>query len=507
MDFLEPGQTCWRIEQASRVAFLVDVQDYFAAVRSVLPTARRSIHLIGWGFDPRTRMQPDGFERPHDPDELGELLIALANDRPDLDVRLLIWKSALPIAASQEFFPHRARAWFKHSKVKFRLDDAVPLGGCHHQKVLVIDDRIAFCSGGDFGTDRWDTIAHLDDDARRIDPNLAYHPPRHEVTMMVDGPAARALGDHVRKRWLRATGETVEPPANDASDVIPIDAWPDFVPVAMREAPVAIARTEPAWHKQPLVEEWKALTLRSIAMAERTLYLENQYFTSPIIAEALARRLADPDGPEIVLISTEHSPSYFDKITMDRARSIAVRRLREADVFGRLRILAPHTAHGKPIIVHAKVTIVDDRLARIGSANLNNRSGGLDTEIELAVEANDAAHAQAITTLRNRLVGHYFGRSAADIATAIERRGGLIGAIDHLNTHGRLTQITPLKLGRFTRFIAAYHLGDPGGFGDAWKPIERRRLLDASVRAIAQAPISKSITKGRWSEAIRVEGS
>jgi phosphatidylserine/phosphatidylglycerophosphate/cardiolipin synthase-like enzyme len=496
MDFLEPGQTCWRIDQSNRVAFLVDVQDYFAAVRAVLQTARRSIHLIGWGFDPRTRLQPDGFERPHDPDELGEMLIALADSRPDLDVRLLIWKSALPIAASQEFFPHKARAWFKNTRVKFRLDDSVPLGGCHHQKVLVIDDEIAFCSGGDFGVDRWDTVAHLDDDARRIDPSLDYHPPRHEVTMMVDGAAARALGDHVRKRWLWATGETVKP-LPEARGVDAPDLWPDFVSAAMRNAPVGVVRTEPAWHGRPLVEEWMALTLRSIALAERTLYLENQYFTSPVIAEALARRLTDANGPEIVLVSTEHSPSYFDKITMDRARSIAVRRLREADVFGRLRLLSPHTPHGKPIIVHAKVTIVDDRLVRIGSANLNNRSGGLDTEIELAIEAQAGEHSAAIIGLRNRLVGHYFGRSAADVATAIERRGGLIGAIDQLNTRGRLTQIAPLKLGRVAKFIAAYHLGDPTGVEDAWKPIKRRETLNARVRAIAQAPTSKSITSGK----------
>ena len=272
---------------------------------------------------------------------------------------------------------------------------------------------------------------------------------------------------------------------------------PDFVAPALTEAPVGIARTEPAWRDQPLVEEWRTLTLRSIAMAKRTLYLENQYFTSPTIAEALARKLADPAGPEIVLVSTEHSPSYFDKMTMDRARSIAVRRLREADVFGRLRMLCPHTAHGKPIIVHAKVTIVDDKLVRIGSANLNNRSGGLDTEVELAIEAQTEGHSAAIVALRNRLVGHYFGRSAADVATGFARRGGLIAAIDQLNTRGRLTSIEPLKLGPLAKFVAAYHLGDPTGVGDAWKPVKRRQLLDAEVRAIAQAPISKSITSGK----------
>jgi phosphatidylserine/phosphatidylglycerophosphate/cardiolipin synthase-like enzyme len=311
--------------------------------------------------------------------------------------------------------------------------------------------------------------------------------------MMVDGAAARALGELVRRRWLRATGETIAPPAGDASP----DSWPDFVTPAMTNAPVAVVRTEPAWRGQPLVEEWRRLTLRSIAMAERTLYLENQYFTSPIIAEALARKLTDPAGPEVVLVSTEHSPSYFDRLTMDRARSIAVRRLREADVFGRLHMLCPRTSRGKPIIVHAKVTIVDDRLVRIGSANLNNRSGGLDTEVELAIEAQTPAHSDAIVALRNRLVGHYFGRSASDVGAVIERRGGFISAIDQLNTRGRLAPIQPLKLGRLARFVAAYHLGDPAGVADAWKPIRRRRLLDAGVRAIAQTPTSKSITSGR----------
>jgi phosphatidylserine/phosphatidylglycerophosphate/cardiolipin synthase-like enzyme len=502
MDFLRPGETCWRIDQADRVAFLVDVQDYFGAVRTALGRARRSIQLIGWGFDPRTRLQPDGFEAGDEPDEMGRVLIDLSRERPHLDIHVLIWKSALPIAASQEFFPHKAQAWFLGTRVKFRLDDAVPLGGCHHQKVLVIDDEIAFCSGGDFGVDRWDTVAHLDDDARRIDPSQGHHPPRHEVTMMVQGPAARALGDLCRERWRRSTGETLAAPI-DHERSPQADPWPSQYPPALLDAPVAIARTEPAWGGRPAVQEWMALTLRSIALARRTLYLENQYFTSPIIAEAMAKRLAEPDGPEIVLISTEHSPSYFDKLTMDRTRAIVIRRLQRADVFGRFRAYSPHTPTGRPVIVHAKVSIVDDRLLRIGSANLNNRSGGLDTEVELAIEARSETDSAAIVALRNRLVGHYFGRTAADVAHAIERRGGLIGAIDQLNARGRFAPIEALKLGPIASFIAAYHLGDPLGVGDAWKPLKRRRMLDEAVRRIAAGPASpqlassKSITSGK----------
>ena len=480
MSILRPGETCWRIEHADRAAFLVDTQDYFTAVSAALAKAQHSVILLGWGFDPRTRLHPDGFEGPDDPDEIGHVLIRLARERPDIDIRLLIWKSALPVAISQHFFPHRSRAWFKGTSVKFVLDNAVPLAACHHQKVLVIDDAVAFCGGGDFGIDRWDTLAHADSDTRRLDPDQNQHPPRHEVVMMVDGPAAKGLGELARERWRHGTGETVVPPPRRLTD-----AWPDTVRPNLASPRVAIVRTQPAWRRSSQIEEWRKLTLRSIAEARQTLYLENQYFTSPVIAEALAKRLAEPGGPQIVLVSAAHSPSYFDKLTMDRTRSMMLRRLYAADVFGRFRALSPFTPSGKPIVVHAKVTIVDDRLVRIGSANLNNRSGGLDTECELAVEAQNAETAEAITTLRNRLAGHYIGRSAADLATAIARHGGLIGAIDALNHGGRLRPIERAKLGPISRFIAAYHLGDPTGPSDDFAPLKRRRHLDAQIRAIA----------------------
>ena len=118
---------------------IIDNEAYFTAIFHALEKAQHSVLLLGWGFDPRTRLFPDGFDGPNDPDEVGRILVELARARPDLDIRLLIWRSALPIAASQEFFPHRARRFFRGTPVKFRLDDAVPFGACHHQKVLVID--------------------------------------------------------------------------------------------------------------------------------------------------------------------------------------------------------------------------------------------------------------------------------------------------------------------------------------------------------------------------------
>jgi phosphatidylserine/phosphatidylglycerophosphate/cardiolipin synthase-like enzyme len=483
---LRPGETCWRTARADRVAFLVDNQAYFAAVAAALQKARRSILLLGWGFDPRTRLFPDGYDGPDDPDEVGRVLVELARARPELDVRLLIWKSALPIAAQQQWFPHKAREWFKGTPVKFRLDDKVPFGACHHQKVLVIDDRLAFCGGGDISVDRWDTPGHLDDDERRIMPDQEYHEPRHEVMAMVDGQAARAFADLARQRWLRVDGEVLAPPPDAGGD-----PWPDHVPPALLQVNIAIARTEPAWKNRPLVSEIRKLTLDCIAEAKDTIYLENQYFTSPVVTEALAARLGDPEGPQVVLISTGRSPSWFDQLTMDRARGAMIWRLRSADVFGRFRALWPSTSGGKTVIVHSKVSVIDDRIARIGSANLNNRSGGFDTECELAVECDDEESRRAITAFRDRLVGHFMGCTGDAVAKAREDNGGLVGAIDTLNRErGRLNVIEPPGTSPLGEFITRNHLGDPQDTQDSWRPNRRRERLYEELRAIDSGDLS-----------------
>ncbi|MHB8529568.1 MAG: phospholipase D-like domain-containing protein [Caulobacteraceae bacterium] len=499
MSFLEPGETCWRIEAAGRLAFLIDYQSYFSALEAALKVARRQILLIGWSFDPRTRLAPDGLVRSGAPDEIGRRLIEVCAQRPALDVRVLIWRSALAISATQGFFPHRAKDWFKGTGVAFALDDTVPFGACHHQKVVVIDDEVAFCSSGDLCGDRWDTPAHLDRDTRRLSPGGRLHAPRHELSIIAEGPIAAAMGDLARERWRLAGGEKVAPPSGPVAD-----PWPRGLAADIDGAQVAIARTLPAWRGCAGVHEIARLTVAAIAGARRRLYMENQYFTSPLVAEALAARLTDPQGPEVVLITTHRSVSYFDRLTMDRTRAIFIWRLLAADVFGRLRIMAPFTGEGRPIIVHAKAMIVDDALVRIGSANLNNRSQGFDTECELALEAANEDQRRAIETLADRLLGHWLGRDAADVARARERRGGLIAALDELNHGQRLRRIEPAKLGPLGAFIAEFHLGDPVSVADSWAIRRRRDRLYRQVRELENAPAdstpgatSKSTTSGR----------
>jgi phosphatidylserine/phosphatidylglycerophosphate/cardiolipin synthase-like enzyme len=426
---------------------------------------------------------------------VGDFLKDLALGRPGLDVRVLIWKSALPIAASQHFFPHRARACFKNTPVTFRLDAAVPLGACHHQKVLVIDDRVAFCGGGDITTDRWDTPEHLDDDQRRRMPVGGIHDPRHEVMMCVEGEAAQALGELFRRRWRRATGAAL--PENTAPQNIAgaggphPSPWPDGLSSQFTGVTVGIARTEPAWRRYPEVRESEALHLASIAAAKRYIYLENQYVASPVVGDALAARLEEEDGPEVVVVSTEHSPSWFDRMTMDKTRSALLKRLQAADKWGRFHAFCPETKAGKTIIVHCKATVIDDVLLRVGSTNLNMRSAGFDSECDLAIEAEPgpagAATRAAIAAHRTRTLAHFLGRTPVEVEAAITSTGSLAAAVEALDTgpQRRLRRLGPVRIGPLARLIATFHLGDPTAPTDSWRPWRRRAAIEAYMEQVA----------------------
>jgi phosphatidylserine/phosphatidylglycerophosphate/cardiolipin synthase-like enzyme len=247
---------------------------------------------------------------------------------------------------------------------------------------------------------------------------------------------------------------------------------------------LGLARTAPAWRSQAPAREIAALTLAAIAEARSLIYLENQYFTWPLAVEALAARLAEPQGPEVLLVCTGRSPSYFDRITMDRARSTALWRLKSSDVFGRFHALAPHAAGGRPIIAHAKVMVVDDRLARVSSANLNNRSHGFDTECELAIEADAAADRTALAAFRDGLAGHWVDRTAGEVAELHALSGSLAEALWALDGGRRLKPLEPKRLGPVGEFIADFHIGDPTDVADSLRPFRRREKLLAEARAL-----------------------
>lgn len=478
---LRPEDTCWRIERADRLAVIVDAADYFATVHRAMQKARRSVLLIGWDFDTRIRL-----DRPGDgssaPNTLGKFLNWVVDRQPGLRIHVLRWNLAALNALGRGSTPLVILDWMTDQRIRFKLDGAHPVSSAHHQKIVVIDDALAFCGGIDMTADRWDTRAHLDDDPNRVRPTTRRrYGPWHDVSTAVDGEAARALGQLARERWRRATGEDLEPPPPTES------AWPDGLDPSMRDVDVAISRTAPEHQGRPAVHEIEALYLAAIRAARRTLYIESQYFASRKIAEAMARRLRQPDGPEIVVVNPETADGWLEEEVMGSSRARLLHLIREADRYGRFRLYTPVTSGGKPIYVHAKVMVVDDRLLKVGSSNLNNRSLGFDTECDLSVEAlpgvpGSAALSRSIVGLRNDLLAEHLGVPNAAVEERIEAEGGsVIRAIDSLRSDGRSLRPfeTPGLNDLEAEVLGENQLLDPERPANRWRSLRRglRRML------------------------------
>lgn len=469
--------------RAGRAATIIDNAAYFAAAREAMLQARHSILLLGWGFDPRTVLVREGADDGW-PTQLGAFLETLATRRPHVAVRLLIWDMAWPIAAANSFFPQRARRWFGDGPVKLRLDGTVPSGASHHQKLLIVDGRLAFSGGGDFMANRWDTAAHADGNLRRRLPSGAPYKPRHEVMLLVEGAAAEALDRLARERWRRATGEILpQAPAGES-------CWPASVRAEVADARISVARTDP-YAPGGGVRVIERAYAAAIASARRLIYLENQYFTAGAVGDMLAARLAEPAGPQIVVVTSRAGGGATDKLTMDLARDALIARLRAADRHGRFHVYAPLTSGGMAVCVHSKVMVIDDRMLSVGSANLNNRSLGLDTECDVAIHAPEGPRGEPVRRMiaaaRDRLLGHFIGASpraldetfASDDAVA-----ALLASLDR-GQNARMLPMREMAPGALRRWIARWQLGDPRSPEDVWRPW--RRGASAGPRVLADA--------------------
>jgi len=431
---LQTNHNCWRRENARRLAIAIDGAAYFRAVREAILAARRSVFILGWDIHSKLKLvrnsEKDGF-----PEELGALLDFMAKQR-GVDVYVLSWDFAMIYLIEREALPLYVLNWKTHSRVHFRMDDKHPVGASQHQKVVVVDDAVAFSGGLDLSKWRWDTPEHAIDDKRRVDPDGKPYPPFHDVQMLVDGDAAAALGDLARERWQRATGKTIKKRMTALAD----DPWPPSLQPLMQNVPVAIARTLADYEGQQGVREVERLYLDSIAAAERLIYIENQYLTAHCIADVLAQRLQQSDGPEVVIVMPEKTGGWLEQHTMDVLRSRLVNQLLEADHSQRLRLYYPQLSSSSDtsLMVHAKVMVVDDRLLRVASSNLSNRSMGLDSECDLAIEAEPGSDtAQAIRQFREQLVAEHLGVEPGTISEAMQREKSLIRTIESLHASER----------------------------------------------------------------------
>ena len=154
----------------------------------------------------------------------------------------------------------------------------------------------------------------------------------------------------------------------------------------------------------------------------------------------------------------------------------------------------PVTKGGEDIYVHAKIAIIDDRLLRVGSSNLNNRSQRLDSEcdvtLDCALPANREA-GDAITSLRHRLLSEHLDCTSEEFREAEMESGSMVRAIEMLRGNGKTLDLLKIEpIGAAQEFIAENELLDP-------------ESADAMLDPIAKRGLAKSWEKGKMLFAAR----
>jgi phospholipase D1/2 len=472
---LKPGRNCWRIAEAEKAAMIVDAADYYAYAFDAMLRAREQIFLIGWDVDTRVHL----LENKHAsgaPTQLGALFSWLSRNRPGLKTTILAWDEGLLSLPTRGSTVFRLMRWWRDPNVRVKWDHSHPLDASHHQKILVIDDKLAFCGGIDITGDRWDTRHHRDDDPGRRTPLTGRcYEPWHDATMAVSGDAARALGDLARQRWKIATGQELAPASTPAGE----EPWPEGLEPHFRRVPLAISRTRAKEAEVTEVREVEALFADMIGAAKKHVYIETQYFSSRIIAEAIAKRLEEPLGPEFVVVNPKTALGWLDEEVMGAARAELFEALARRDPHKRFRIYSPVTEGGADIYVHAKIMIVDDVALRVGSANFNNRSMGLDTECDVTLDGSGSEETRrGIAGVRADLIAEHFGRDPGEVEALIAETDSLIATIERLCGPGRtLIPFTPPEFNALERKIAQSEMLDPEGPDEIYEKRARPGLL------------------------------
>ncbi len=258
---------------------------------------------------------------------------------------------------------------------------------CHHEKLAVIDGKAAYVGGIDLTSlagDRLDTREH----PARGDIGW------HDVSSRIAGPVVADVADHIAMRWLEVTGERVDHLCDESAQGSVRAQFVRTVPNSIYDAlPLGDFRILEAY-------------VRALRSAQHLVYLENQFLWSPEIVGILTAKLREPPTDEfrMVLVLPAHPNSGAD----DTRGQLGV--LVDADRDKRLLATTLYQpAHAKPVYVHAKVGIVDDRWLVVGSANLNEHSLFNDSEACL-ITCDEAI----VRTARLRLWREHLRRDDVD---------------------------------------------------------------------------------------------
>lgn len=373
------------VRDGNRVDVLIDGEESLPAVAEAIRRAKSHVHLANWHASADFRLTRE----PGSP-TLRELLAEAAGR--GVEVRVLLWAGP-PVPAfqpSRKLAKDEQRKFTEGTGVRCVLDARERTLHCHHEKIVVVDDAVAFVGGVDFTA--------LEGD-RHDSPE---HPPRpigwHDLMARLEGPAVADVAVHFRRRWTEVAGEALPEPA------VPAPAGPSRV---------QLQKTVPNGTYDFLPKgEFTILDgyLRALRSARRLVYLENQFLWSPEIAEVLLGKLKNPPAEDFrVVLLLPRKPSNGSDTTRGQ-----LGRLLDADDGHHRLLAATISAHdgdeSAPVYVHAKLGIVDDEWLTIGSANLNEHSLFNDTEVNLATDDPELAR-----TTRLRLWAEHLGHPVSEL--------------------------------------------------------------------------------------------
>ncbi len=478
-DAVEPG--VWRYARVDRASVIVDAEDYFALMQRAMLDARHRILLVGWDFDTRIHLAIGRrwfsrlFRKTY-PRRLGSFLVWLARHRKGLEIDILKWGLGVFEFLRRGFMLIDVLRMASHKAINFNFDGHHPVGCSHHQKIAVLDDKLAVCGGIDMTQERWDTREHIENDRRRHRPHGLRYGPWHDATMMMEGEAARHLGALSRERWRRAGGDQLSEVA-----IPEVSLWPKELPVQFVNVEIGIARTRAKYDELEEVREIEQLLIDQIASARHFIYSENQYFTSPRIADAIAKRLKEDDPPEVVLVQPETGEGWLEQVAMDHARNCLLHSLADIDHKNRFAMFVPFTGE-TPIYVHAKLTIFDDTVLRIGSANWNNRSMGLDSECDVFIDCARPGNAHAcdrIADLRHSLLGEHCGMEPDAVARALDEEGSMLAFIEKYGRKNsrQLRRFVPPEVDGIEETLAGSQILDPESPDEMFEPFANGGLM------------------------------
>ena len=359
----------------SRVELLVDGAEALPRMAADVAAAESHVHLAGWFFTAGIRMGEDG-------PTLGTLLADAASRIP---VRVLAWAGApLPL-----FHPDRAEArrmrdsLAKGTRIEVELDAKERPMHCHHEKLVIVDDRVAYVGGIDlttFAGNRLDTSAH------RPRGDIGWH----DACVRLEGPIVADVARHFGLRWPTTLPPVQEEAAHAGVDAQLVRTVPERIYDGLERGEFTILESY----------------LRALRSAERLIYLESQFLWSPEIVAVLAEKLRNPPSDDFrLVVLLPARPNNGEEDTRGQLGVLVDADKKSGDSTGRfLACTLYQPGRGGTIVyVHAKIGIVDDRWLTIGSANLNEHSLFNDTEVNVVLHDEELARAARLRLWREHL--------------------------------------------------------------------------------------------------------